>query len=71
MIRSPIVTRVSIDPELCIGSAECSRIAPEAFRLDESRGVSVPLPGAADADPRRIAEAVDACPMRAITADET
>jgi len=61
-------TRVTIDPDLCVGSAECVRLLPEGFRLDESRGVSVPLPGARLADVKMLALAVRACPMRAISA---
>ena len=58
--------RVTIDPELCIGSGDCVRLVPDAFRLDEGRGVSTPLPGAATADPDRLAEAAFNCPTHAI-----
>lgn len=64
---NPAVAEVVVDPDLCIGSAECVRIAPEAFAIDESRGVSVPLHNAGAADPAKLAEAVEACPMRAIS----
>lgn len=57
---------VSIDPELCIGSGDCVRLVPEGFELDETRGVSVPLPGAAAAEPARIIEAARVCPTQAI-----
>ena len=43
---------VSVDPELCIGSAECVRLLPAAFQIDESRGVSAPLPAASAGRPR-------------------
>jgi ferredoxin len=59
--------RVIIDPDLCIGSAECNRLAPEAFRLDEDLGVSVPLPGARLVDRERLYDAEAGCPTRAIT----
>jgi ferredoxin len=58
--------QVSVDPDLCIGSAECVRIAPEAFQIDESRGVSVPQPAAGSADLGALAEAVRSCPSRAL-----
>lgn len=58
--------RVTIDPELCIGSTECNRIAGGAFRLDEERGVSVVLPGAETTDPALLEEAAAACPTQAI-----
>ena len=64
MVTTPL--RVTIDPELCIGSGDCVRLAPDAFRLDESRGVSLPLVGAATADPERLAEAAFNCPTHAI-----
>ena len=63
---NPTVAEVVVDPDLCIGSAECVRIAPEAFALDESRGMSVPLPNSGAAAPEKLTAAVDACPMRAI-----
>jgi ferredoxin len=59
-------TSVTIDPDLCMGSGECVRVAPAAFRLDETRGVSVPLPGAPSVDPALLAEAALGCPTRAI-----
>jgi ferredoxin len=59
--------RVLIDPDLCIGSAECNRLVPEAFVLDETLGVSVPLPGAGLIDPERLYDAEAGCPTGAIT----
>lgn len=61
------MARVTVDPELCIGSAECVRILPEAFRIDLARGVSVPTDGAGTADAALLAEAVRSCPTQAIT----
>ena len=58
--------RVTIDPDLCIGSGDCVRLVPLAFRIDEARGVSTPLPGAATADPGLLAEAAFNCPTHAI-----
>ena len=59
--------RVRVDPELCIGTGECVRIAPAAFRIDDARGVSVPQPGAATIDVALLEEAAFSCPTRAIT----
>ena len=59
-------SRVTVDPELCIGTAECVRLLPEAFRIDEARGVSEPTRAASVADPARLAEAVRSCPTGAI-----
>jgi ferredoxin len=58
--------RVTVDPDLCIGSAECVRILPDAFRIDESRGVSVPQPAARSAGLGLLAEAVRSCPSGAL-----
>ncbi len=59
--------RVTVDPELCIGTGECVRLVPSAFRIDESRGVSIPLDGAAATDRDLLEEAAFNCPTRAIT----
>jgi ferredoxin len=59
--------RIIVDPDLCIGSTECNRLAPEAFLLDEELGVSVPLPGAELADLDRLHDAEAGCPTGAIT----
>lgn len=63
--------RVSVDPELCIGSAECIRIAPGAFRLDKARGVSEPTDLSETAEPALLAEAARSCPTRAIALEES
>ena len=59
--------RVLIDRELCIGSGDCVRIAPAAFRLDEEMGVSVALPLSGKVDPGRLLDAAATCPTGAIT----
>ncbi len=58
--------RVRVDPGLCVGTGDCVRLLPAAFRLDEARGVSVALPGAAAVDRELLAEAAFNCPTRAI-----
>jgi ferredoxin len=63
------VTRVTVDPELCVGTAECVRLAPQAFEIDEHRGVSVPQSGAATTDVEILKAAAFNCPTRAITVD--
>ena len=57
---------VSVDPELCIGSGDCVRLLPAAFRIDESIGVSVPQPGVAMQDRRLLLRARSTCPTHAI-----
>jgi ferredoxin len=57
---------VSVDPDLCIGSGDCVRIAPQAFQIDEAAGVSVPLPGAGDVDVEVLLRAARTCPTQSI-----
>ena len=58
--------QVTVDPDLCIGSAECVRILPGGFHIDEDRGISVPQPAANDADFDVLAEIVRSCPTGAV-----
>ncbi|HEY6202165.1 MAG TPA: ferredoxin [Candidatus Limnocylindria bacterium] len=58
--------QVSVGPDLCIGTAECVRILPSGFRIDESRGVSVPQPAAGTAGLELLAEVVRSCPTGAV-----
>ncbi|HUQ78467.1 MAG TPA: ferredoxin [Patescibacteria group bacterium] len=57
---------VSVDPELCIGSGDCVRIVPAAFRLDDGAGVSRPTPDAGTHDLDRLLDAARSCPTQAI-----
>ena len=57
---------VSVDPDLCIGSGDCVRILPAAFRIDEDTNVSVPLDGARDQDVERLKLAAFTCPTQSI-----
>lgn len=57
---------VTVDPDLCIGSGDCVRIAPKAFQIDEAAGVSVPLAGAGDIDVELLLRAVRTCPTQSI-----
>ena len=59
-------THATVDAELCIGSTECNLVAPQSFRLDEERGGSVALPGAADTPEELLIRAAQACPTQAI-----
>jgi ferredoxin len=63
---SRMTIEVSVDPDLCIGSGDCVRLLPDAFRIDEAAGVSVPLAGAGDADPRLLLRAAVGCPTQSI-----
>lgn len=58
--------QVTVDPDLCVGTAECVRILPSAFQIDESRGVSVPQPSAGSTDLELLGEVVRSCPTGAV-----
>jgi ferredoxin len=60
------MAEVAVDPELCIGSAECVRLAGGAFAIDEDLGVSVPQPAAATASVDLLVAAARNCPTNAI-----
>jgi ferredoxin len=65
-----MTAHVSVDPELCIGSGDCVRLLPGAFRIDESRGVAVALEPAASAVLVALLRARSACPTHAIEVDD-
>ena len=58
--------RPAVDPERCIGSGDCVRIAPAAFSIDEATGVSAPLPGVDAVALETLLEAARNCPTNAI-----
>lgn len=57
---------VSVDRDLCIGTGDCARLAPLAFRVSDRDFISEVLPGAAATDPALLREAAAACPVEAI-----
>jgi ferredoxin len=66
-VPHPSSVEVDVDPDLCIGSGDCVRLVPEAFRLDEAAGVSMAIPsGVAGAGLERLIEAARGCPTQAI-----
>ena len=62
--------RVRVDPELCVGTGDCWRLAPTAFAEDKTRNVSAVQPGAVDVDRDLLDEAAFNCPTRAITVED-
>ncbi|MGW5733989.1 MULTISPECIES: ferredoxin [Streptomyces] len=63
--------RVNVDTERCVGAGMCALTAPSVFTQDDD-GFSEVLPGREDGggDPL-VREAVRACPVRAVTVDES
>ncbi|MFI1254432.1 ferredoxin [Streptomyces netropsis] len=62
--------KLAIDADTCIGSGQCALAAPGVFTQDDD-GFGAVLPGREDGagDPL-VREAVRACPVQAITAEE-
>jgi ferredoxin len=58
--------RVSVDHDICVGNAACTRRAPAVFRLDKNRQ-SEPI-NAETYDWRAALQAAENCPVSAITA---
>lgn len=58
-----------INKELCIGCGACEGICPEAFKLDDGKSSVIEL---ADYTPYndKINQAVEACPVQAISIEE-
>lgn len=57
-----------VDKETCQGHAVCVALAPEVFELDEDGKSSVKNPEGADE--ATIQQAIDGCPVDAITWEE-
>ncbi|MFJ2262712.1 ferredoxin [Streptomyces sp. NPDC087844] len=55
---------VEVDRSLCIGSAQCTHLAPTAFHLDSAMQ-SHPTVAGTDAN-EKILEAAEGCPVEAI-----
>ena len=59
--------RLIVDPDACIGSAECVALDPEAVELDEHGTARVLVPSSTRSAPRSIC---DACPVGALSIAE-
>ncbi|GHF84479.1 ferredoxin [Streptomyces thermodiastaticus] len=60
--------RIVVDLNRCQGYAQCAFLAPEVFTLHGEESL-VYAPWAGDEHREKVARAVAACPVRAITAD--
>lgn len=56
-----------IERDLCIGSGNCVKVAPEVFELDAT-GIVVFRDGAPDIERDRLVEACRVCPVDALAA---
>jgi ferredoxin len=59
--------KVVIEREVCIGSANCTKLAPDVFVLD-AQGIVTFQPDAPDIDRERLLEACGVCPVDALHA---
>jgi len=57
---------VQIDRTTCIGTANCAKVAPELFVLDDERIIRFREP-AGEVPEDRIVEACDVCPVDALS----
>jgi ferredoxin len=60
--------RIEVDPDLCIGSANCAHLAKGVFVLDDEDLAHVADPAAASAEDIR--RAARSCPTSAIIIEE-
>jgi ferredoxin len=60
---------VRIDRTTCIGTANCAKVAPDVFVLDDERIIAFQEPPAA-APVERIVEACGVCPVDALSATD-
>lgn len=62
--------RVTVDPDVCVGSADCARIAPRAFEIDDTEDVARVTTEASDTPIEQLRRAAYECPTGAITVEE-
>ena len=58
---------VVVDPDVCVGTGDCARLAPDAFRVRDDLLIAEVLAGAARTAPQLLRDAAEACPMQAIS----
>ncbi len=59
------ISKIVVDPNLCIGAAPCTTIAPDAFQLN-AEGKAEVLPNWQRVDAKTLLEAAQSCPVNAI-----
>ena len=59
------IVKVTVSRDICIGSATCVVMAPDAFELDPE-GISVVKADALKVDQKTLLNAAKSCPVRAI-----
>lgn len=64
-----MATHVVVDRDVCAGTAECVRVAPDAFEIDEDQDVATVTAGAASTPLDQLRRAAYECPTGAITVE--
>ena len=59
-----MMVHLIVDPDVCIGSAECVALDPEAVGLDEHSTAHILVP---ELEGQRAAEICDVCPVGALS----
>ncbi len=60
-------SKVAVDEETCIGCGVCSDMVPDVFEMEDGKAIVI-NPQGAEYD--EVEEAVESCPVEAITAEE-
>ena len=61
------MSRVQVDRDLCVGSGACEALAPDVFEVDDDGVLVVHREEPADEELSDVRDAVQACPIRALT----
>jgi ferredoxin len=61
------MSRVEVDRDRCLGTGTCEMIAPEVFEVGDDGVVAVVRPVPAGDGAVAVEEAVQACPVQALT----
>ena len=59
---------INIDRDTCIGSGNCTKVAPEVFDLDDEQIASFRDEATGEIDRERLLESVRVCPVYALAA---
>lgn len=62
--------RITIDEDLCVGTGDCARIAPQAFEVTTDADMAVVLADAASTPLELLQKAAYNCPTGAISIEQ-
>jgi ferredoxin len=61
------MTRLTVDPDRCVGSGSCEVLAPDVFEVDDDGVLTVLRPEPGEDEMPAVREAVTVCPTRALS----